>query len=260
MCLDQIQWQPWYRKIINSLGYDPSEDRRAALILNQLLKGKKISLDNLKLRIKDQPTLIFGAGPSLEADIKRIAKTSLFDICRMITADGATTGLLKIARKTPDIIVTDLDGRFEDLRDANDKGAFMVVHAHSDNIKHLNMYVKDLKDILGTTQVESIGELYNFGGFTDGDRAVILAEVLNGKPLALAGMDLGNVTGNFSKEHIFSPDVKKVKLRFCKDILEWQAINTATKIFNLTGSGENIKGIERITPEKFENIILNSSR
>jgi len=84
--------------------------------------------------------------------------------------------------------------------------------------------------------------------------------VLNGTPLAFAGMDLGKVAGNFSKEHIFSPDVKKVKLRFCKDILEWQATNTTVKIFNLTGSGENIKGIERITPEKFENIILSGSR
>lgn len=256
--MDQIQWQPWYRKIIDTLGYDPSEDRRAAVILNQLLNDKRITLDELKLRIKDHPTLIFGAGPSLEADLKRIAKTRLLDICRVITADGATTALLKISKKTPDIIVTDLDGRFEDLRDANNKGAFMVVHAHGDNIQQLNRYVKNLKNILGTTQVEPIGELYNFGGFTDGDRAVILAEALNGKPLALVGMDLGKVAGNFSKEYVISQDVKKVKLRFCKEILEWQATNTDDKMFNLTGSGENIKGIERITPEKFENIILNS--
>jgi len=257
--LDQTQWQPWYKKIIDTFGYDSSEDRRAAVILNQLLKGKQITLDKLKRRINDQPTLIFGAGPSLEADLKQISKTRLLDICRVITADGATTALLKISKKTPDVIVTDLDGRFEYLKDANDKGAFMVVHAHGDNILELNRYVKDLKNILGTTQVEPIGELYNFGGFTDGDRAVILADELNGNPLALAGMDLGKVTGNFSKEYIPSPDIKKNKLRFCKDILEWQATHTSTTIFNLTTSGEKINGIERITPEKFENILINKS-
>ncbi len=257
--MDQIQWRPWYRKIIDTLGYDISEDERAAVILNQLLKGRNITLDEIKLRIKDQPTLIFGAGPSLEADINRIAKTNLLDICRLITADGATTGLLKIAMKTPDIIVSDLDGRFEDLQEANNNGAFLVIHAHGDNIQELNKYVKELKNILGTTQVEPIGELYNFGGFTDGDRAVILAEVLNGKPLALVGMDLGEETGIFSKEHVPSPEVKKVKLRFCKDILEWQAANTTVNMYNLTGSGENIKGITRITPETFENIILNNN-
>ena len=252
------QWKPWYQKIIDKLGYDPSEDRRAAEILNRLMEGRQIVLTELKRCIKNQPTLIFGAGPSLESDIKLIEKTKLFDICRVITANGATTGLLRITNRTPDIIVTDLDGQIEDLKEANRRGAIMVVHAHGDNITQLNRYVKNLKNIFGTTQIEPFGNLYNFGGFTDGDRAVILAVVLGGKPIAMAGMDIGTVSGDYSKK-IQSLEIKKVKLRFCKELLEWQAAHSSVKMFNLTGSGEDIMRIMRITPEQFENILLSKN-
>lgn len=250
--MDLIQWNKWYKKIIDQFGYDSSEDEKAAIILNQLLNDKLISIEDLKHKIRNKPVLIFGAGPSLESDIKRISKTNLFNTCKVIAADGATSGLLKIAEKIPDIIVTDLDGKIEDLKIANRKGSIMVVHAHGDNISQLNDYVKDLKNILGTTQVNPIGDLYNFGGFTDGDRAVILAEVLGGTPIAMAGMDLGDIAGYYSKAFVPSIKNKMMKLKFCKNILEWQATNSSTKMFNLTGSGENILGIPRITPEIFE--------
>lgn len=250
--MDLIQWNKWYKKIIDQFGYDSSEDEKAAIILNQLLNDKLISIEDLKHKIRNKPVLIFGAGPSLESDIKRISKTNLFNTCKVIAADGATSGLLKIAEKIPDIIVTDLDGKIEDLKIANRKGSIMVVHAHGDNISQLNDYVKDLKNILGTTQVNPIGDLYNFGGFTDGDRAVILAEVLGGTPIAMAGMDLGDIAGYYSKASVPSIKNKMMKLKFCKNILEWQATNSSTKMFNLTGSGENILGIPRITPEIFE--------
>lgn len=250
--MDLIQWNNWYQKIIDQFGYDPAEDEKAAVILNQLLKNKKISIEEIKHKIRNKPTIIFGAGPSLESDINQIYKTNLFNTCQIIAADGATSGLLKIAKKTPDIIVTDLDGKIEDLKIANRKGAIMVVHAHGDNISQINDYVNDLKNIIGTTQVNPIGDLYNFGGFTDGDRAVILAEVLGSNPIAMAGMDLGDIAGHYSKTSVPSIKNKMMKLKFCKNILEWRAINSSTKLLNLTGSGENILGIPRITPEIFE--------
>lgn len=253
--MDLIQWDKWYKKIINQFGYDSSEDEKAAIILDHLLNGKQISIEHLHHIIRNQPTIIFGAGPSLESDIKQITKTNLFSMCQVIAADGATSGLLAIAKKTPDIIVTDLDGKIDDLNIANRKGAIMVIHAHGDNIPQLNNYVKDLKNIIGTTQVNPIGELHNFGGFTDGDRAVILAEILGGTPIAMAGMDLGDVAGTYSKTSVPSIKIKKMKLKFCKDILEWQAANSSTKMFNLTGNGENILGVPRITPDKFEKIL-----
>ena len=34
----------------------------------------------------------------------------------------------------PHIIVTDLDGKLEDILNANSQGAFLVVHAHGNNL------------------------------------------------------------------------------------------------------------------------------
>ena len=257
--MDLIQWKNWYKRIIEQFEYDPSEDERAATLLNHLINDNQIPIEKLKKKIRYEPTIIFGAGPSLESDIKQILKTNLFNLCKTIAADGATSGLLRIANKTPDIIVTDLDGDIEDIKIANKNGSIMVVHAHGDNISQLNNYVKELKNIIGTTQVNPIGKLYNFGGFTDGDRAVILAEVLGATPIAMAGMDLGDISGVFSKKNVSSIKIKRMKLKICKDILEWQANNSSTKIFNLTRTGENILGIPRITPKKFEKMVLNKS-
>jgi len=255
------QWQHWYNRIIEELNYDPIEDRRAAKILSHLLQDKQIPLEELKRRIEGRPTIIFGAGPSLETDIERIAhNTRLLETCSLITADGATTGLITISRKNPDIVVTDLDGKIEDILAANNQGAIIVVHAHGDNIPLLQRYVGQLSKVLGTTQVEPCGGLRNFGGFTDGDRAVFLAEALGGSPLALVGMDLGEVTGRFSKMSVSSPKAKSVKLRFCKELLEWLASNVKIDLYNLTAGGDEIEGYGRVSPEEFEKIISDSDR
>ena len=53
---------------------------------------------------------------------------------------------------------------------SNELGSVIVVHAHGDNIDKLEKYVKNLKNILGSTQTtEKFKFLINYGGFTDGD-------------------------------------------------------------------------------------------
>ncbi len=255
------QWWPWYRRICGRLGYDPAEDRRAAEVLSGLLKGRQAHLGDLRRRVEGRPVVIFGAGPSLESDIKRVmTETKLLGICGLITADGATTGLLKIARRTPDIIVTDLDGDMEDIQAANRGGAYVVVHAHGDNIPLLRRYVGRLVNVLGTTQVEPTGGLCNFGGFTDGDRAVFLTGALGGGPVALAGMGLGKVVGEFSKKSVSSVETKVTKMMFGKELLEWFASTAKTGLYNLTEWGEEIEGFRRVSPREFEEILSRRRR
>ncbi len=249
------QWLPKYRRIVKELKYDPDQDRRAAKILDDLLKNKQLPLEDLKRRVNGRPTLIFGAGPSLELDIKKVLKTSLLSRCCLISADGATTALLKIAGKIPDIVVTDLDGAVEDIQEAERRGAYIVVHAHGDNIPLLERYVKTFSKALGTTQTKPVGKVQNFGGFTDGDRAVFLAGELGGDPLALVGMDMGKVAGPFSKTHMASPKVKTAKLRIGKKLLEWFASTTDVTLFNLTSGGEDISGFQRISSEELGGIL-----
>lgn len=253
--MEMDQWLPKYRRIVKELKYDPDEDRRAAIILDDLLKDRALPLKDIRQRVNGRPTLIFGAGPSLENDLKRILKTTLLSRCCLISADGATTALLKIAGKVPDIVVTDLDGVVEDIQEAERRGAYIVVHAHGDNIPKLERYVKTFSKALGTTQTEPVGRVHNFGGFTDGDRAVFLAGALGGDPLALAGMDMGETVGPFSKTQVASPKVKVTKLRIGKNLLEWFASTAEVTLFNLTSGGEDISGFERIFPEELGGIL-----
>ncbi|MEA1869387.1 MAG: 6-hydroxymethylpterin diphosphokinase MptE-like protein, partial [Euryarchaeota archaeon] len=120
--------------------------------------------------------------------------------------------VLMANRMIPDVIVTDLDGTIEDIISASRKGSFVVVHAHGDNIPAVESVVPLLSwKVLGTTQAEPFDGIYNFGGFTDGDRCVFLAKASGAASVMLFGFDYDDPDVN---------DVKKKKLRWAKRLIE----------------------------------------
>jgi hypothetical protein len=246
--MEILEWRTWYDRIASAFRFSRFEDQHATDILSELIRSSCIDPSDVKVAIVDRPVLIFGAGPSLEEDVDKINKVGLLERFVIITADGATSALLEIVSKVPQIIVTDLDGRFEDLLSANRRGSIMVVHSHGDNVPQLLEYVPKLTNILGTTQVEPRPRVYNFGGFTDGDRAAFLALAMGANAIALAGMDLGKTIGKYSKKYISSLERKLLKLRFCKKLLESLASRTSIDLYNLTSHGEKIKGFKDIEP------------
>ena len=249
------EWWPWYNKIINTFGYDRSKDQLVADVLSNLISWRAVDPQQLKVLLSGQSVLVFGAGPSLEEDLQQIAKENLLKKCAIISADGATTALLKVAKVVPRVVVTDLDGNINDLLRANGLGSIMVVHGHGDNINRLRKYVPKFKSVVGTTQVEPRPNVYNFGGFTDGDRAVFLATAMGAKLVALAGMDLGRVVGKYSKKQVRSVEVKVSKLKICKELLEWLASKIDIPLYNVTGRGENIEGFIDLTYSKLTKIV-----
>lgn len=249
------EWWPWYNKIIKTFSYDRSKDQLAADILNSLMSRKTINPQQLKVLLSGQPVLVFGAGPSLEEDLRQSAKENLLKKCVIMSTDGATTALLKVAKVVPSVVVTDLDGNIDDLLRADRLGSVMVVHGHGDNINRLRKYIPGFKNVFGTTQVEPRPKVYNFGGFTDGDRAVFLATAMKAKLVALAGMDLGRVVGKYSKKRVKSVKVKISKLKICKELLEWLASRVDIPFYNVTGRGESIKGFINITPSELTKIV-----
>ena len=46
--------------------------------------------------------------------------------------------------------------------------------------------------VMGTTQSRPFGRLHNFGGFTDGDRAVFAADDLGAASVRIIGFDLSD--------------------------------------------------------------------
>jgi uncharacterized Rossmann fold enzyme len=119
----------------------------------------------------------------------------------------------------------------------------MVVHAHGDNVKRLKKLVPRFRHIIGSTQVMPVENVYNFGGFTDGDRCVFLAEEFAAKEIVLIGMELGNQIGAYSKEVIKNIDLKKQKMKAAKRLLEMLAKQSRSQLFDV--SKRPIKGFDR---------------
>ncbi|MFN4133715.1 MAG: 6-hydroxymethylpterin diphosphokinase MptE-like protein, partial [Candidatus Hadarchaeales archaeon] len=204
------------------------DDRVAAHALNALLPPP--DLEGLEKIIRRRECIVFGAGPSLEEDLVALSLKGWFKKV-IISADGATTAVMKYGR--PDIIVTDLDGEVKDQLEAWERGAWLVVHGHGDNLRRVEEVVPKLTGrVIGTTQMEPFGKLFNFGGFTDGDRGAFMAWALGASKIYLAGMDLGKVVGKYSGKKDLSRKI--LKLEICGELLSWLAGRLGAKIINLT--------------------------
>ncbi len=250
-------WLPWYNKILETFGYDQCGDQRATDLLSELLEGRAGHVAELKKLIENRPVLVFGAGPSLEEDLRDVMKEGLLQKTVTVVADGATTAFVQISGTAPNVIVTDLDGVISDIICAQNLGAIVVIHAHGDNIDKLKKYVPTFPKAIGSTQAQPRSNVHNFLGFTDGDRAVFLAAGMGAKLIALAGMDFGYTVGKYSKKQVASIEVKRKKLKIGKELLEWLAVETGEKIklYNITSNGEKIKGFRNIKTADLLNVI-----
>ncbi len=236
-------WFSWYKRILDEFGFSQNDDEKSAKILNNLLK-KYNGLNKDEIEIKNK-VIVFGAGPSLKRNIMELKELNLNKFTS-IAADGATTALLE-ENIIPDIIVTDLDGKMDDIIQCNHKGSILILHAHGNNIENVENYVPKLKNILGTTQSIPLENVYNFGGFTDGDRCVFLAVELGAEFIVLAGMDFGKIVTKYSRPNLASFEaeadkIKQKKLKFAVELIEWVARNEDVKIFNISG-GERVDGV-----------------
>ena len=242
-------WWEWYKKIVDILGLNMEEDQKSAWLLDKLIAGKALTPTTIKEKVQNKNVIVFGAGPSLKEDLLKIIGVGLNHKCVLVAADGATTALLEEGL-TPNLIVTDLDGKISDLVRAEKKGSIVVVHAHGDNMDVLKRVVPRFCRVLGTTQAKPTPRVYNFGGFTDGDRAVFLVGCLGASRIVLAGMDLGKTVGKYSKPNlkgnVKASDFKLKKLQIAKQLLEWFSGWSKSEILNLTSHGEKIRGIRRV--------------
>ena len=229
-------WKTKFKEIRKEFGYFEREDLRSAKKLDSLLKNN-ISKKQLQKIIKNKTVFIIGAGPSLSDSLEYLKK------CKNVTkivADGAVKGLLEKGIK-PDILVTDLDG---DMRSITKIGKTMIpiiVHAHGDNYDKLDI-VRKFSNVIGSTQTEAFGKMENFGGFTDGDRCVFLAEYFNAKKIVLIGMDFGQKIGKYSKVKVINPKIKLKKLKFGRKIVEWFGTKSNADLY----STKKIKGFKMI--------------
>ncbi len=177
---------------MTSLNYNPYHDFLSGLILSKLIREDKWYM----LPFREEVNVI---GP-----------------WRLnVTPDGynivADSALSKFKGRV-DMIISDLDGPVN--RIIENVNAIKVIHAHGDNIGKILEFVPILKGVLlGTTQSIPFGTVRNIGGFTDGDRAIIMGKIMGAKTI--------NVYGFNWDDPVDEPrDIKKKKMSIGKKIVE----------------------------------------
>ena len=182
-----------------SFNWDYSDDLDSAMAMSEVFnQNTPYGLDSWNIDSRDRclqeiceqlrnsnKVVIIGAA----VEKKELENLEL-DNTAMIAADGSVGAVIDFEGLT--CIVSDLDGgKHIDL--AASKNQRFIIHAHGDNlsrwqkiIKQWSNYATPPEVILSHQTNEIIKGMYNFGGFTDGDRAICFA--------LWAGVDVSNIS------------------------------------------------------------------
>ncbi len=217
-------WRAIYEEILADFGFDRARDEEAMRIASDLIAHKGIDSASVEVelerRICGKEAMICGNAPCLERDIMERGLEYHQRGRAIIAADGATSVLIHNAI-LPDVIVSDLDGYIPDIIYANRLGSILIVHAHGDNIKKLRGVLPAVgANVMCTAQSGPItprghipeSGIFNFGGFTDGDRCVFIAKEFGAIRIELLGFDFED-TGVTER--------KRRKLKWAKRLIEY---------------------------------------
>ncbi|WP_324661795.1 6-hydroxymethylpterin diphosphokinase MptE-like protein [Haloarcula sediminis] len=205
--MDFQTWEPVYDGLLAAFGYPREGDEQARDRLGDLIDGAG-TYSPADLALDGETVAIAGAGPSLEAKADRAAEADA------VLAASTAVDRLRERGVAVDAMVTDLDKNPETGRALTESGTPVFVHAHGDNVPAVEEHVPtyDPAFVVPTTQAAPTDRVYNFGGFTDGDRAAFIADHLGAAELAFVGWDFDD------------PDVapeKREKLRWAERLLYW---------------------------------------
>lgn len=192
--MDLEQWLRIYEEIIRDFGFSRERDEESARLIAELGKEKLLEHTVLE-RIRGKEVAIIGGAYENEKVEEKF----------VITAGKA----IEKTSIIPAIHVTDLEEPVEKLLHLEKSGCILVIHAHGDNIEKIREIVPRIGSFVATTQSRPFGRVYNFGGFTDGDRAVLIAKRFGAKKITLYGFDFDKAEG-----------LKLKKLKWAKKILE----------------------------------------
>ncbi|MBD3187725.1 DUF115 domain-containing protein [Candidatus Bathyarchaeota archaeon] len=210
--------------------------REHVLLDSKTMKKRKWFIESMR-RAEHPPIFIITPGTTLQENIELVKRhVATLDEITILGVDGANNALIDHGIKV-DIMVTDLDGlKTRTLNYIHDEqNSTSIIHGHGNNIGKIKEFFDDVKidyRYIFTTQIKPESGLYNWGGFTDGDRAVFCAIQLGFKQIFLVSMDVDNqVIGSWSKPRFTNTGkderslhhhpIKQVKLNIANRILKW---------------------------------------
>ncbi len=210
------EWMKIYSKIERDFSFSRKKEIEARDALSRIIGHNFVSTNALNLMIP-RKVYVVGFSPSLEREIELIPADEF-----VIAAEESSI-ILRDYGLDAQIIMTDLDG---DVKEYFRMDAVFGIHAHGDNINLLHN-ASFIKRRFGTTQIEPVYNVYNFGGFTDGDRGVFLAHHFGADEIHLVGFDFKNPRIKEGKD----AERKRKKLLWAKILIEYLITQGANIIF-----------------------------
>lgn len=210
------EWWSFYSLITEDFLFDPRKDYLASLKLSSILyNSTKTDLSEV---LRGKEVTIFGNG----RDLDKALDSATGDIS--VVADSAIATYLG-KKNCPDIIVTDLDGDLDMVMSCARSGTTVVIHAHGDNMHKFSKIPGDsIMKAVGTTQNIPLWNIFNFGGFTDGDRAAFMADSFGAERITLVGFDFEHPNPAKHSDLL----IKKRKLKWARTLLQYLAESRGT--------------------------------
>lgn len=235
--MEYARWAPYYLRIAEEFGYSSAREESAAEELRRILPPGAWNDPNHQLRtlIEGRDVVVVGRGGAESAPpLSRLSRDSTPPV--LLAADGATELCLG-AGLVPTVILTDLDGPVPVEVASNARGSLVLVHAHGDNQPALARWVPEFPaSVLGSWSGSPHAPLVNFGGFTDGDRGVYLAEALGARRIYLFGFDFERPAETAGPERA----VKQAKLRWARYLIAELARCSPTPMAFLRPDGSQL--------------------
>ncbi len=217
-----------YKRVLSDIWVDYSNEWDASLCACLIARSADLRepidlLEDLRAVVYGKEAYVIGAGPSLLSRKPRFREGDV-----VFCADGACS-ILEDSSVTA-ISVTDLDGGVEPADRVYSMGGYIVLQIHSDNYRSIatntDLVRRWRERILITVQTHPpCSSVTVVPGFTDGDRAYLLALLLGASRIKTIGMDLlSEISTGFSKkmygESGYSTPGKLRKLRWAYRIID----------------------------------------
>ena len=203
-------WELLYSEILDDMGYSREDDESTVRVLKAVtVNCDLVDPDDVRDMFSGSCT-VAGDADCLESDIESFPPTGT------LVSSGSAVHRLLDAGLTPDVVVTDLDGDMPSQLEASSRGALTFVHAHGDNAEAVREWAGRFSGpVVLTTQSRPESTVFDFGGFTDGDRAVCISQEMGASSIRLIGFDLDHPRPKDGRD----PAVKLRKLAWARRII-----------------------------------------
>ncbi len=204
-------WEPVYEDILQDMGYSREDDESAVRVLKAVTMNSDLVDPDDVMDVFSKECSVIGDAPCLDADLdsRQLVGT--------VIASGSAVHRLIARGIRPDVVVTDLDGEMASQLDASSRGAVTFIHAHGDNSELIREYAGRFRGpVILTTQSAPENTVFDYGGFTDGDRAVCIAQEMGSRTIHLFGFDFEHPNPKEGSD----PSTKLRKLAWAKRIID----------------------------------------